>query len=214
MVINIQLNERQERIVEIVKNNEPITGQDIAEALHLTRSTIRPDLAILTMSGYLDARPRVGYFFTGKTTLSYISDKIRSILVDEVKAVPTVLEESTTIYDAIVFTLMEDINSIYITRDGLLVGVASRKDLIKTIIGGNDLYKVPIGAIMTRMPNLIVTKPTDTVLSASIKIIDHEIDSLPVVVDVIEEGKKGLKVIGTITKTTITNLFIDLGSNI
>lgn len=213
-MINIQLNDRQERIIEIVKNNEPITGQDIAEALHLTRSTIRPDLAILTMSGYLDARPRVGYFFTGKTTLSYISDKIRSILVDEVKAVPIVLEESTTIYDAIVFTLMEDVNSIYITRDGLLVGVVSRKDLIKTIIGGNDLYNVPIGAIMTRMPNLIVTKPTDTVLSASIKLIEHEIDSLPVVIETIEEGTKGLKVIGTITKTTITNLFIDLGSNI
>ena len=31
-----------------------------------------PDLAILTMGGILDARPRVGYFYTGKSTLAEI----------------------------------------------------------------------------------------------------------------------------------------------
>ncbi|HZH59292.1 MAG TPA: HTH domain-containing protein, partial [Metabacillus sp.] len=39
----IELNKRQEQIVEIVKANGPITGEQIAEHLKLTRATLRPD---------------------------------------------------------------------------------------------------------------------------------------------------------------------------
>ena len=53
--------------MQIVKENGPITGEHIAEQLNLTRATLRPDLSILTMAGFLDARPRVGYFYTGKS---------------------------------------------------------------------------------------------------------------------------------------------------
>ena len=63
----IELNKRQEDILQIVKENGPITGEHIAERLNLTRATLRPDLAILTMAGFLDARPRVGYFYSGKS---------------------------------------------------------------------------------------------------------------------------------------------------
>lgn len=62
----IELNKRQDVILQIVKENGPITGEHIAERLGLTRATLRPDLAILTMAGFLDARPRVGYFYAGK----------------------------------------------------------------------------------------------------------------------------------------------------
>ncbi len=74
-MISIQLTERQEKIINIVKYNQPVTGENIAKELGLTRSTLRPDLAILTMSGILDARPKVGYFYTGKTAFSFISEK-------------------------------------------------------------------------------------------------------------------------------------------
>ena len=53
----MELNKRQTEILEIVKADGPITGEQIAERLHLARATIRPDLAILTMAGFLDARP-------------------------------------------------------------------------------------------------------------------------------------------------------------
>ena len=53
--------------MQIVKDQGPITGEHIAEQLHLTRATLRPDLAILTMAGFLEARPRVGYFYSGKS---------------------------------------------------------------------------------------------------------------------------------------------------
>lgn len=208
----IQLSERQEKIIQIVKENQPITSEAIAQRLDLTRATLRPDLAILSMSGILDAKPKVGYFVTGKTRLSYVSDAIRDILVKDVFSIPVVLDESSTLYDAIVFMFLEDVGSIYVTNSGFLTGVISRKDLLRNAIGGLDLHKVPIGVIMTRMPNIIYVTKKDSFLSAAIKLIEHEIDSLPVVEEVDLE-KKTFKVIGRITKTTITRQFVELGNN-
>lgn len=207
-----QLNERQEKIINIVKKNQPITSEAIASELNLTRATLRPDLAILTMSGILDARPKVGYFYTGKSSLSYISEKIKSIKVSEVISVPIVVDEATSLYDAIVLMFLEDVGSIYVTNKGFLSGVVSRKDFLKSALGGMDLNKVPIGMIMTRMPNIIYVEAEDSILTAAIKLIDHEIDSLPVV-DEDSEEEKNYKVIGRITKTTITRLFVELGKN-
>ena len=189
----LQLSERQEKIIDIVKRSQPITSESIASELNLTRSTLRPDLAILTMSGILDARPKVGYFYTGKTSLSYIS-------------------ESTVLYDAIVLMFLEDVGSVYVTNNGYLAGVVSRKDFLRNAMGGMDLNKAPIGMIMTRMPNIIYVEAEDSVLTAAIKLIEHEIDSLPVVEEV-ATAEKNYKVVGRITKTTITRLFVELGKN-
>lgn len=213
-MIQIQLSERQEKIIDIVKANEPITSENIAKTLKLTRATLRPDLAILTMSGILDARPKVGYFYTGKTTFSFISEKIQSIKVSERKSVPIIVDEQTSIYDGIVTMFLEDTSTIFVTSNGYLSGVVSRKDFLKNAIGGLNLNKTPIAVIMTRMPNVIVTTPEESVLDAAIKLIEHEIDSLPVVEELtLDDGDKGFKIVGRITKTTITRLFVELGNN-
>ena len=212
MVIIIQLSERQEKIVDIVKEGQPITSEAIAKKLELTRATLRPDLAILTMSGILDARPKVGYFYTGKTTLSFISEKIKGIKVSDVKSIPIVVSEETSLYDAIVTMFLEDVSSIFVTNNGYISGVVSRKDFLKNAIGGTDLHKIPVGVIMTRMPNIVFVKSEDSILSAAIKLIEHEIDSLPVVEE-IDKDKRNYKVVGRITKTTITRLFVELGIN-
>lgn len=213
-MIDIQLSERQEKIIDIVKANQPVTGETIAQELKLTRATLRPDLAILTMSGILDARPKVGYFYTGKTTLNFISERIREIKVSDVKSVPIIVEEETSIYDAIVTLFLEDVSTIFVTSKGLLSGVISRKDFLKNAIGGIDLNKIPVGIIMTRMPNIVITTLDESIFDAANKIIYHEVDSLPVVEEVITDNKKkGFKVVGRISKTTITRLFVDLGKN-
>lgn len=207
----IQLNERQKKIVQIVKKNEPITSEAIASKLKLTRATLRPDLAILTMSGLLDARPKVGYFHTGKTDLSYISDKIKSIKVSEVKSMPIVVDESVSLYDALVSLFLEDVGSIYVTNNGFIAGVVSRKDFLKSMMGDIDLDKVRIGMIMTRMPNLIYIEEKDSILDAAVKLIDHEIDSIPVLE--LDEQAQEYRITGRITKTNITRLFVELGIN-
>src|SRR5690606_25994412 len=112
-------------------------------------ATLRPDLAILTMSGILDARPKVGYFYTGKTSFSFIAEKIQEIKVADRKSVPVVVDEETSIYDGIVTLFLEDVSTIFVTSKGYLVGVVSRKDFLKNAIGGLNLNKTPIGVIMT-----------------------------------------------------------------
>lgn len=164
------------------------------------------------MAGMLDARPKVGYFHTGKTDLTYISEKIKSIKVSEVKSIPIVVDESASLYDSLVSLFLEDVGSIYVTSEGILSGIVSRKDFLKSIMGDIDLNKVPIGMIMTRMPNLIYVEDEESVLDAAIKLIEHEIDSLPVVEE-LNGDIKGYKVTGRITKTTITRLFVELGRN-
>ena len=57
----MKFTKRQEAIIKIVKNEQPITSEAIAEKLGVTRAALRADLAILTMTGTLDARPKVGY---------------------------------------------------------------------------------------------------------------------------------------------------------
>lgn len=212
-MIPIQLSNRQEQIIEIVRRKQPVTSNDIATELKLTRATLRPDLAILTMTGILDARPKVGYLLTGRTPDDFLSDSISSIQVKSIMSLPVVIDEDRSIYDAIVYIFTEDVGSVFITSAEKLTGVVSRKDLIRASLGGLDLQSTPVGMIMTRMPNLVMTEPADTAISAAIKLIEHEIDSLPVV-ERIDDGKKNYRVVGRLTKTNITRLFVELGTKL
>lgn len=206
----IELNKRQNEILDIVKGNGPITGEQIAERLSLTRSTLRPDLAILTMAGFLDARPRVGYFYSGKKTSQAISDNIAQMMVKDFQSIPVVVDESMTVYDAICHMFLEDVGSLFVIDKSLLLsGVLSRKDFLRTSIGNQDLNKIPVHMIMTRMPNITYCLKEDTLIEVAKKLMSRQIDSLPVV----KEGKGGLEVIGRITKTNITRAFLSLADD-
>lgn len=208
----IELTERQEKIIEIVKNNAPITGEQIADRLRVTRAALRPDLTVLTMSGILEARPRVGYFYNERTINSLVGERLSQIRVKDVKSRPVVVREDDTIYDAIVTLFLEDVGSLFVVgEEGFLEGVVSRKDLLKNTLGQVDIHRIPIGVVMTRMPNIITVTPDDTVFTAAKKLIDHEIDSMPVVRTYIDSnGKERLEIVGRLTKTNITRLFVEL----
>ena len=210
----MELSKRQSQIVEIVKQDGPITGKQIADKLSLIRATLRPDLTLLTMAGILEARPKVGYYFTGKTPTSLVAKTVQQVKVGNYKSVPRVIRETATVYDAVVQMFLEDVGTLFVVREGgYLEGVISRKDLLKTAMGGADLHKMPIGVVMTRMPNLITTTPDETLLVAAQKLIAREVDALPVVRAVTDEnGAEALEVVGRITKTTITKVFVELGN--
>lgn len=203
----MNLSSRQREIIGIVKKKEPITGDEIATKLNLSRATIRPDLTILTMVGILGARPKVGYFYTGKTASSFLADSIREITVEEQMSLPVVIDEDSSVYDAIVAIFLEDVGTIFTTQEGYLTGLVSRKDLLRTALGKMDVANTPVGVIMTRLPNIIYALPGDSIYDAAKKIEGHNIDSLPVV----EEEEGGLVVVGRVTKTNITRLFVELG---
>lgn len=203
----MELSNRQEQIIEIVKGNGPITGEHIADRLHLTRATLRPDLAILTMAGFLDARPRVGYFFTGKTGFELLTENIKKMEVHDYQHVPVVVKEDVSVYDAISTMFLEDVGTLFVVDDhACLIGVLSRKDLLRASIGQQDLNAVPVHIIMTRMPNITVCRKEDALIEVAQKLINKQIDGVPV----IKDTEHGLEVIGRITKTTITKVFVEL----
>lgn len=210
-MILIQFSKRQEKIIDIVKEKEPITGEEIASKLNLSRGTLRTDLALLTMLEVLDAKPRVGYFYVGRTSFNDIYKNLKNILVEEIYSIPIVLEDTTLIYDVVVSMFVDDVGSIFLSNNGELSGIVSRKDIIKFLMGGKDLNTVPVSVIMTRMPHVLYTTPKKSALHAAKKLMENEVDSIPVV-EVIEENK--LHVIGRITKTNITRLFVELGEDL
>lgn len=207
----IELKARQQEIIEIVKERQPITSESIANLLNVSRSALRSDLTVLTMSGFLEAKPKVGYFYVKSEERERLSKIIQSTKVGDLMSLPIVLDEKSSVYDGIVSMFLEDVGTLLIVSEGYLVGVVSRKDFLKTAIGGSDISKMPIGMIMTRMPNVVVCQETDSIYDAARKIITHEIDSLPVVI----EQKKGeeflYKVVGRFSKTNIAIQFVELG---
>jgi CBS domain-containing protein/biotin operon repressor len=207
----IALTSRQEKIAEIVRLNGPITGDQIAEQLHVTRAALRPDLTVLIMSGLIDARPKVGYYYTGKNAFTMIADELRTIRVRDIQSVPVVISVGTKAYDAIVTMFLEDVGTIFVVDEGaLLAGVVSRKDLLKAAMSGADLQKIPVKVLMTAVPKVVVTHPEEAALAAAKKIIENEVDSLPVVRRSETGGGKTGEIVGRLTKTNITRLFVDL----
>ncbi|WP_077867126.1 helix-turn-helix transcriptional regulator [Clostridium saccharobutylicum] len=210
----MKLSPRQEEIISLVKEHQPITSESLAERLGVTRAALRADLAVLTMIGTLDARPKVGYVYLGKSSSGLVYQHISKIKVSEIMSKPITVSEDTMVYDAIVYLFLNDVGTLFIESNGILTGAVSRKDFLKISIGGTDIHKVPVGVIMTRMPNIICANENDNAYDLAKKIIEHEIDSIPVV-EIINntDGKDQMKIIGKVSKTNITKLFVKLGKN-
>lgn len=209
-MFTIHLTPRQEKIVEIVRKSGPITGKVIADQLSVTRAALRSDLAILVMAGMIDARPKVGYYFTGKNTFRVLAEEINQIKVGDVLSVPVVVTAESSVYNAIVSMFLEDVGTLFIIdQGGLLAGVVSRKDLLKGAMGGGDLQHLPVKVLMTPLNKLVLTTADEPVLLAAKKMIDNEVDCLPVVRLI--ESPQLCEVVGRLTKTNIARLFVDIG---
>lgn len=67
---------------------------------------------------------------------------------------------------------------------------------------------------MTRMPNIITVSDNDLAYDAAKKIIEHEVDCLPVVEKISgTDAKESYKIVGKVSKTNITRLFLKLCTN-
>ena len=206
----MQLNERQEKIVEIVKEQGPITGEKVAEMLNLTRASLRPDLAFLTQIGLLEARPRVGYYYKGEQNPFSLYEQMNELKVADYQSVPVTVDESTSVYNGIVTMFVEDVGTLFVVNDQQeLEGISSRKDMLKIAIGKADINQLPIGVIMTRMPNIVVAYEEESLWEVARRMIEHQIDGMPVV----QKTEKGrLKVVGRVTKTNVARAFVALGN--
>lgn len=210
----MELSDRQKKIVEIVKENQPVKSNEISEMLNINRATIRPDLKILTMIGILEAKRKVGYYYTGRSLLHMLGSHIKSISVMDIQTEATVVNEDTSIYDGIITMFTKNAGTLYVVDGKYLSGIVSRKDFIKAMIGRKEVESLPIPLIMTRMPNIIYLESTESVYDAAYKTMSYEIESLPIVrKEIDEKGSQRLVLIGKVSRTNITRYVVNMGSN-
>ncbi|MGL4607203.1 MAG: helix-turn-helix transcriptional regulator [Eubacteriaceae bacterium] len=209
----MKLTERQNKIIEIVKEKQPIKSDEIAKGLNINKATIRPDLKILTMLEILEAKRKVGYFYTGRSLTHVLGNYIKQISVMEIQSEPTTVNESTSIYDGIITMFTKNAGTLYVVDGKYLSGIVSRKDFIKAMIGRKDVESLPIPLIMTRMPNLIYLEPNESVYDAAHKTMFYEVESLPIIQKEIDEkGSERLVLIGKVSRTNIARYVVNMGN--
>lgn len=183
--------------------------------LGISRPTIRSDLSVLVMLGYLDAKPKVGYFL-GQALLpeGQVVQKLQQMKVNDIQGIPVIVKDTSTVHDAVVTLFLENVGSLIVADgEGILQGIVSRKDLLKVTLGNSNAATMPISLVMTRQPNIITVSPEDSIVEAARKMIHHQVDSLPVVIVHVKSGEREQQeVIGRITKTSLTQLLLDLAS--
>lgn len=203
----MELSERQKTIIKIVKSQEPISGDKIAQQLGLTKPTLRNDLSLLTMTGILDARPKVGYIYSGQTIEPLLYEELFHLKLQDIMVPPVFIKQTTSIQDGITDLFMHDTGSLYvIDEEGDFVGLVSRKDLLRATVNNPNISAVPVGMIMTRMPNIVTVTPKERIIDAGYLIIHQQVDSLPVI-----DPEDSKKVIGKISKSKLLSHFIAAG---
>lgn len=207
------LTTRQRQILMMLKREGTLTGEFIADRLNVSKSGLRTDFSTLIQRGYIESKPKVGY----KLIIDPFADAEKKLvtapyMVKEVMQVPLVVDTSCSVQEAIIMMFLENVGSILVLQDGFLAGIISRKDFVKAAMGGSDLNRLPVGMVMTRMPNVFVARPDESTVVAAKRIIEHQVDSLPVVEWVNTDKGLKAKVLGKFSKTTIAKLYAELNN--
>jgi len=189
----MELTERQRKILMMLKEKSLLSGDEIAQNLNVTKSALRTDFSILTGLKLITAKQNKGYIYN-----EYIIKKVRDYMSPQ-----NSINVKTSVYDAIIHLFNFDLGTLIVVENEKLVGIISRKDLLKAALNAKNIEKIPVSMIMTRMPNIVHCFEDDNIMEAIEKLIKHEIDSLPVLRK--EKGK--LSLVGRFTKTNVTKLF-------
>ena len=189
----MELTERQKKILIMLKDKSLLSGDEIAQNLNVTKSALRTDFSILTGLKLIIAKQNKGYIYNESTI-----KKVRDYMSPQ-----NSINVKTSVYDAIIHLFNFDLGTLIVVENETLVGIISRKDLLKAALNGKNIEKIPVSMIMTRMPNIVHCFEDDNIMEAIEKLIKHEIDSLPVLRK--EKGK--ISLVGRFTKTNVTKLF-------
>lgn len=190
----MDLTERQKKILTMLKEKSLLSGDEIAQNLNITKSALRTDFSILTTLKLITSKQNKGYSYNNKCT---------TIKVRDCMSPQNSIDIRTSVYDAIIHLFNYDLGTLVVVENEKLVGIISRKDLLKAALNKKNIEKTPVSMIMTRMPNIVHCFEDDNIKEAIEKLIKHEIDSLPVLRK--EKGK--LSLVGRFTKTNVTKLF-------
>lgn len=196
-----------------MKKQAPITGEQLAESLGVSRPTLRSDLSLLVMLGLLDAKPKVGYFLgnayqgTGNSAARQRFDRIK---VHEIQGVPVNVSETLSVHDAVITLFTENADTLLIiNEDKRFVGIVTPKDLLKITLGNAGAASIPVSMVMTRFPNIVSLFPDDSVSDAIRLMMLHQVDCLPVITPADEQGR-GPEATGWVSKSNIIQLMSDV----
>ena len=204
----MKLTKRQKEIVEIVKKDQPVSGEKISELLDVSRATLRSDLSFLTLVGILKASPKVGYTYSGSDLETLFFFDTFQKKVEDVMTSPVLVTHDSFIQDAIITLFMYDSDVLYVIDEKKqLLGILSRKDLLRAALNAN-IDVTPVAVCMTRMPHIKTCHKDLNILEAAALLQDFAIDSLPVV-----EEQNEAHIIGTITKSALLNFIIQEARN-
>lgn len=205
----MKFTELQQNVIELLKERGHLKTTEIAKDLNVTKSDLESDLVTLINLEIVGKNDKYGYFYQGNRSYVIFAEILKYYSVENIMSMPMIIEDRLSVYDAIVTLFLENVGSIYVTRNNNLVGVVSRKDLLRAAIENQDLKKTPINMVMTRMPNIKTVTPDTSVFACAKKIVDSQIDGVPVIKE--EDGIT--RVVGRVTKTNLTNLFVRMGYN-
>ncbi len=199
----MELTDRQKEILKIVKEEEPITSQELAGRLNLTRAALRTDLALLTMARFLEAKPRVGYFHNPQNSPVWLSNLLWGTKVEVVQSVPVVITEASTVHNAAVHLFLEDAETLFVVdEENKPAGLVTAKDLIKVMLGGIENRELPVKVAMVRLPEDQKLKIDDNLYRALLLLQDASREAVPVV-----DGKQSL--VGRVTRQGVFRFLLD-----
>ncbi|CAM4484471.1 CBS domain-containing protein [Paenibacillus endophyticus] len=207
----IQLSSRQLELLELVKRHAPITGEQLADNLGVSRPTLRSDLSLLVMLGLLDAKPKVGYFLGNSyRTNREPLQQLNTMKVREVQGVPVNVPDYLSVHDAVITLFTENADTLLVVNEQKrFVGIVTPKDLLKITLGNAGAAAIPVSMVMTRYPNIVTLMPDDSVMDAIRKMSLHQVDCLPVIVPR-EEQTADPEVTGWVSKSNIIRLMADI----
>ncbi|MUT68040.1 CBS domain-containing protein [Paenibacillus sp. NEAU-GSW1] len=202
-------------MLELVKKHAPVTGEQLAEYLGVSRPTLRSDLSLLVMLGLLDAKPKVGYFIGNayrSTDSTAIRKRFDNMKVHEIQGVPVNVAETLSVNDAVITLFTENADTLLVINEKKrFVGIVTPKDLLKMTLGNAGAAAMPVSIVMTRYPNVVSLHPDDSVSDAIRKMTLHQVDCLPVIVPNDEQGS-GAEVTGWVSKSNIIRLLSDIAT--
>jgi len=177
----MELTSRQKEIVEIVKTEEPVTSQELASRLNLTRAALRTDLALLTMAGFLEAKPRVGYFYNRQNSPVWLSKALQETGVETVQGLPVVINQEATVHNAVVQLFLEETETLFVVEEGnKVVGLVQAKDLLKVLIGGGENKDLPVKVAMSPLTSKQQLTENDSIYQALLFLQDEPVGAVPV----------------------------------
>jgi CBS domain-containing protein len=196
-------------LLQLVKQHAPITGEQLAEMLGVSRPTLRSDLSLLVMLELLDAKPKVGYSIgNAYRTDAAAFNRFYQLTVGQVQGVPVSVPETYSVHDAVVTLYMANADTLLIVNGKQkFVGIVTPKDLLKVTLGNPSAGTIPVSMVMTRYPNIVTANPEDAVADAIRKMLAHQIDCLPVIV---KDENGDPEIAGWITKSNIVHIVAEL----